>query len=102
MTDSNDILERLKNPEREQARRRPGNDLFLRNILNSIFMLLALVAMVGIAISWDAPETPTWCYVLGLLAVVVKMIEAMLRLPGIIRKPREPHFSRRRREEEEK
>lgn len=84
--DDDDILERLRHPEREQERRRMSKDLFVRNILNSVFILMAAVAMVGFAFSWGSPQPPTWCIWLGLSAIVVKMFEAMLRMPGMLKK----------------
>lgn len=77
----NDILERLKHPEREPERRRTGRNLFLRNVLNAVFMIMAAAAMVGIAVNWDSREDAMWCYILGLLAVVVKMAEACCACP---------------------
>lgn len=78
----NDILERLKHPEQEAERRKTNRNLFLRNILNSIFILLAIVAMVGIVLT-DATDGGLikW-YGVGLFAVVVKMVEVVLRMPG--------------------
>ncbi len=90
MTDHNDILERLKHPEQEAERRKKHQHLFFRNVLNAIFMLLAAVAMAGIVISWNNPEMPRWCYVVGLIAVLVKMVEALFRMPNMIHKPRRP------------
>lgn len=81
----NDILERLKHPEREPERRRTGRNLFLRNVLNAVFMIMAVAAMVGIAVNWDSREDAMWCYILGLLAVVVKMAEALLRMPDLLK-----------------
>lgn len=94
MTDSeNDILERLRHPEREQLRRRKSDNLFLRNILNGVFMLMAATTIVGLLVTWQSPTQPVWCYVLGLLAVVVKMVEALLRMPGMKQEPRRSHFA---------
>ena len=78
----NDILERLKHPEQEAERRKTSRNLFLRNILNSIFILLAIIAMVGIVLT-DATDGGLikW-YGVGLFAVVVKMVEVVLRMPG--------------------
>ncbi len=79
------ILERLKHPEREEQRRRMGRGLFIRNILNSIFILVALAAMVGIvALPSHSPRLPFF-YVLGLIAVLIKMVEVLMRMPGIKR-----------------
>lgn len=83
---SNDILERLRHPEREAERRRPDRLFMLRNLLNVIFIIMAAVAMVGIAISWGTATSPMWCYVFGLVAVVIKMMEVMLRMPGLLKR----------------
>lgn len=77
------ILERLKHPEREGERRRMSRNLFLRNIINSFFILLAVAAMVGIVVTDEGSQARTACYALGLVAVVVKMVEVVLRMPGM-------------------
>ncbi|MFW5546062.1 MAG: hypothetical protein ACOCNS_01625 [Bacteroidales bacterium] len=82
MQEENDILERLEHPEREPERRKMTRNLFIRNILNSVFILMALVAMVGLLIVKQQPYL-MWCYWLGLFAVIVKMVEVALRLPGM-------------------
>lgn len=78
----NDILERLKHPEQEADKRKISKNLFVRNILNSLFILMAVIAMIGITISdKEGSHLMTW-YGLGLFAVVVKMVEVMLRMTG--------------------
>ena len=79
--DDRDILERLRHPERETERRKMSRNLFLRKILNLLFILLAVVAMGGILLA-DAKNMMPW-YIVGLFAVIVKMVEVMLRMPGI-------------------
>ena len=91
-SEENDILERLKHPEREPERAERDKLFLLRNVLNTIFILMALVAMIGIAFSWYFTADVTWCYILGLCAVFVKMVEAMFRMPHMLKKT-----SRRRR-----
>ncbi len=77
-----DILERLKHPEQEAEKRKISRNLFIRNILNSLFILIAVIAMIGIAVTGkDDTHLMTW-YGLGLFAVVVKMVEVMLRMTG--------------------
>lgn len=78
--DKPDILERLRHPEREQERRKMSRNLFIRNILNVVFTLIALVVIVGICV--DRGHVQLWCTV-GLIAVVIKMVEVMMRMPGI-------------------
>ena len=77
MQEENDILERLKHPEREPERRKMTRNLFIRNVLNSVFSLMALVAMVGLLVVKQQPYL-MWCYWLGLFAVIVKMAEVAL------------------------
>lgn len=79
-TDREDILERLRHPEREGERRKMSRNLFLRNILNGVFILLALAAIVGICA--DKSHSMMW-YGVGLVAVVIKMVEVVLRMPHI-------------------
>lgn len=75
-----DILERLRHPEREGERRKMSKNLFIRNILNVVFILIAIVAMIGILL--DKAHLTTW-YAVGLFAVIIKMIEVMMRMPGM-------------------
>ena len=81
-----DILERLAHPEREQERRKVSRMLYIRNVLNSVFILLSVIAMIGIGLSWG-DVTPSWCLIIALIAVIVKMAEAALRMPSMLRKP---------------
>lgn len=78
-----DILERLRNPQKaEEERKHKSKNLFLRNILNGIFILVALAAMIGILV--DDAHIMTW-YAVGLFAVIIKMVEVVLRMPGLKR-----------------
>lgn len=82
-----EFLERLnQTAEKEEnaAGIKSGKLLHIRNILNAIFILLAIIAMVGILIS----KTHTylvWSYGVGILAVLIKMAEVVLRYPSMIR-----------------
>lgn len=70
--------------EKELAeRQRHNRNLFLRNWLNGIFMLMAVAAMAGLLIFSDSKEGMMACYAIGLLAVVIKMVEVMMRMPGL-------------------
>ena len=77
-----DILERLQHPEREAEKRKMSRNLFIRNILNSLFILLAIIAMIGITVADKEGGYLMMWYGIGLFAVVVKMIEVMLRMTG--------------------
>ena len=57
----NDILERLKHPEQEAEKRKISKNLFVRNILNSLFILIAVIAMIGITVSdKQSPYDVVW------------------------------------------
>jgi len=73
----------------EQALRKERRMLQLRNVLNIIFMVLALVAMVGLAYAmWKgSPRVRTASLVVGIVAVLVKMVEASLRMGNMLHKP---------------
>ena len=96
MSESDDILERLKHPEREKERHRPNQRLFYRNIINGTFILLAAVAMIGLGVSWTGATSPTWCYALALVAVFIKMIDAVMRIPDMLKRPNSAKTDARR------
>lgn len=77
-----DILERLKHPEQEKERRKMSKNLFIRNMLNSLFILMAIIAMIGILVTDKGSNLTAW-YGLGVFAVIIKMVEVMLRMPGL-------------------
>ena len=75
-TNTDRIIE--KERERITQQKKVGKMLYFRNILNSIFIILALVAMIGLLVSSKNPNT---FYIIGLVAVGIKMIEVVLRMP---------------------
>ena len=85
-----DFLERLNNPQREAEHDKTAEKerrlLFLRNLLNGIFILMACVAMGLIAYSWFRP-TPT-LRLYGIAAVLLKMVEATMRMTTMLQKPK--------------
>ena len=83
MTNSNEphILNSLRHTEREAQRwKKERKMLILRNILNAVFMLLAAVTMIGI---WAFPDYTNQWYIIGLVAVCIKIVEVMFRMPGM-------------------
>ncbi len=80
--DDKEILHRLQHPEEETEQRKMSRNLYLRNILNTLFIILSLVAMIGIVVSDKGRGLMVW-YGVGLFAVIIKMIEAVLRMPGM-------------------
>lgn len=65
------------------AQQRANRNLFVRNWLNGIFMLMAVVAMAGLLVFSNSEKGTMACYGLGLLAVLVKMVEVVMRMPGL-------------------
>lgn len=74
-----DFPERKSPLQRKREEQRQSR-LFLRNILNVAFIVEALVAMVGVIVA-KKENIMTW-YMVGLVAVIIKMVEVMLRMPG--------------------
>ncbi|MDO4210799.1 MAG: hypothetical protein Q4D23_03650 [Bacteroidales bacterium] len=62
--------------------------LIIRNWLNGIFILLALVAIVGIGFWWFNHNETLYYYSCGIavVAVIIKMAEALFRMPGFANK----------------
>ncbi|MBQ7986921.1 MAG: hypothetical protein IJ692_03010 [Alloprevotella sp.] len=95
-----EFLERLNNPEaaveRDETTEKERRSLFLRNLLNGTFILLACVAMGFIAYSWfrEAPQARLYGIGIGIAAVLLKMVEATMRMTTMLRKPQSPHHRR--------
>ena len=75
--------------------RKKRNQLRFRNVLNIAFMVLALIAMVGIGLGLKNDQPSDWAYAVGVIAVLVKFAEAMLRMPASLTKPRRSRFDKR-------
>lgn len=97
-----EFLDRLNAPEEQQAalsatEQKERKILFIRNILNCVFMLLAVVAMAGIgyALYKDSQQFYTISIGVGLTAVLIKMIEATMRMSNMLQKPQGPKRRKR-------
>lgn len=75
-----ELLKKLQEKKQMRRKQRMTRNLFIRNILNALFMLVALIAMLGIVMNKE--RAMVW-YAVGLFAVIIKMVEVMLRMPGI-------------------
>lgn len=74
-------------PQQQLEReRRQQRLLVLRNWLNGIFMLLALIAIVGVLLFKAGDIRLYISYGIALLAILIKMVEALFRMPGIFNK----------------
>ena len=93
-SEEQEFLDRLNNPEKaaelQEGNRKENRMLFLRNILNGAFILLALVAMCGIGYSiYRHSDSLYNIFVgVGIVAVLIKMVEASMRMSGMLQKPK--------------
>lgn len=69
-----------------QAMRRERRNLIIRNWLNGLFIVLALIAIVGVLYFRAGERGLTLSYGIAILAIIVKMVEAIFRLPGVSNK----------------
>lgn len=77
---------RKKQRDELQEWRRQHRILVIRNWLNSIFIVLALLAIAGVLYFKAGERGLMISYGIGVLAVLIKMVEAMFRMPGIFNK----------------
>ena len=61
---------------------RESKMLIIRNWLNTIFIVLALVAIVGVLIFKGGERGLYISYGIAVLAIIIKMVEALFRMPG--------------------
>lgn len=57
--------------------------LTIRNWLNGIFIVLAVIAIVGVLMFKGGEPGLYYSYGIAVLAVIIKMVEAIFRMPGI-------------------
>lgn len=69
-----------------QAMRRERRNLIIRNWLNGLFIVLTLIAIVGVLYFRAGERGLTLSYGIAILAIIVKMVEAIFRLPGVFNK----------------
>jgi hypothetical protein len=69
-----------------KAMRRERRNLIIRNWLNGLFIVLALIAIVGVLYFRAGERGLTLSYGIAILAIIVKMVEAIFRLPGVFNK----------------
>jgi len=69
-----------------QAMRRERRNLIIRNWLNGLFIVLALIAIVGVLYFRAGERGLPLSYGIAILAIIVKMVEAIFRLPGVFNK----------------
>ena len=69
-----------------QAMRRERRNLIMRNWLNGLFIVLALIAIVGVLYFRAGERGLTLSYGIAILAIIVKMVETIFRLPGVFNK----------------
>ncbi len=67
-----------------ERRQRQQRNLVIRNWLNGIFILLALLAIVGVLLFEAGDFRLNVSYGIAIVAVLIKMVEAMFRMPGVL------------------
>lgn len=68
-----------------EEQRRERRMFIIRNWLNGIFIVLSLIAIVGVMVFRGGERGLYISYGIAVLAVVIKMVEAMFRMPGFRR-----------------
>lgn len=68
-----------------EGQRRERRMFIIRNWLNGIFIVLSLIAIVGVMVFKGGERGLYISYGIAVLAVVIKMVEAMFRMPGFRR-----------------
>lgn len=71
---------------RRREEKRARKFLILRNWLNIVFILLSIIAIVGVLYFDKTDKRIAYAYGTAVLAIFFKMVEALFRLPGIGRK----------------
>lgn len=69
-----------------EAARRQRRLLIIRNWLNGIFMVLATLAIIGVLVFKAGDIKLYISYGIALFAILIKMVEAIFRMPGIFNK----------------
>lgn len=71
-----------------EAEKRERRIFLLRNSLNLVFIILAVIAMIGIGIYLFNNNETIRFYAcgIGVVGVLIKMIEVVFRMPGIGKK----------------
>ncbi|MDO5074826.1 MAG: hypothetical protein Q4D66_02945 [Bacteroidales bacterium] len=79
-------MKSLSPQQQLESERRKHRLLVVRNWLNGIFILLALLAILGVLL-FDAGDIKLYIsYGIALVAILIKMVEALFRMPGIFNK----------------
>lgn len=61
-------------------------NLVIRNWLNGIFIVLAILAIIGVLVFHAGDVRLYISYGIAILAVLIKMVESIFRMPGIFNK----------------
>ncbi|MCF0236317.1 MAG: hypothetical protein HUK09_06435 [Bacteroidaceae bacterium] len=79
----------MSNPNTDKelrAQQQQRRILVIRNWLNGIFIVLALVAIVGVLLFKAGDIKLYISYGIAIVAILVKMVEAIFRMPGVFNK----------------
>lgn len=70
----------------EQRNNRRQRRVIIRNWLNGIFIVLSLLSIIGVLYFKAGELGLLVSYGIAVIAVLIKMVEAMFRMPGIFNK----------------
>lgn len=66
--------------------KRQRRNLIIRNWLNGVFLVLAILSIIGV-LAFDAGDVRLYIsYGIAILAILIKMVESIFRMPGIFNK----------------
>lgn len=66
--------------------KRQRRNLIIRNWLNGVFIVLAILSIIGVLV-FDAGDVRLYIsYGIAILAILIKMVESIFRMPGIFNK----------------
>ena len=72
--------------DEQRNNRRQRRILIIRNWLNGIFIVLSLLSIIGVLYFKAGELGLLVSYGIAVIAVLIKMVEAMFRMPGIFNK----------------
>lgn len=74
--------DRLEHDNLGKQHTKSNSNLLIRNILNIIFIIVSIIAMVCVVYSQQIGSLYVG-YGIGLFAILIKMVEIVFRMPGL-------------------
>lgn len=67
------------------AERKARRMLIIRNWLNGIFIILSVISIIGVLVFKAGDPWLYYSYAVAVIAIIIKMVEAVFRMPGFAR-----------------